>query len=415
MATFYALGDWGEGNKAQKAVADALRKDVDALPHGREVPPFVLGLGDNVYDNGLPPEWGNPKTDFLLDKTFGSIYNNFKYLGAGGDTMVIFHTVAGNHDYDVALKRGFPFDKGGDVFHMETTAEHKYPHFRYYPIHHDNIPSSTHFPVRYDDIPDSNDSLEYAALHDTLDARNVLDVTLPQALELSRQAPLTIVAIDTQVLLDLYQDHDMAQVKRHWRELEKRLKEGQDEGDWTMVIGHHPIATHGRHGGFVPFDEWVLYGPHGIFDAWYGWPPRILAGVLLLSGFTTPAVILAALPPTLNVIDKALVVHPQDTDHPDNQRFQNDLKQILEKYNALYLAGHEHCLELLELGDSLYQIVSGSASKHTPVGHEPDTYFSHEALGFVRFDVTEDALWIGFYEVEVDPTATRTATFRLTR
>ncbi len=63
VATFYALGDWGEGNKGQKAVAHALRKDIKTLPPGREVPPFVLGLGDNVYDNGLPPEWGNPKTD----------------------------------------------------------------------------------------------------------------------------------------------------------------------------------------------------------------------------------------------------------------------------------------------------------------------------------------------------------------
>ena len=73
---------------------------------------------------------------------------------------------------------------------------------------------------------------------------------------------------------------------------------------------------------------------------------------------------------------------------------------------------------MLQLGESSYQIVSGSAAKHSPVGEGDDTYFSHDTLGFVRFDVTKDALWIGFYEVDAkapDPTAMPTATFQLTR
>ena len=54
VLTFFALGDWGTGKGEQKAVAAALGKNVGEIPPGRKVAPFVLGLGDNVYEKGLP-------------------------------------------------------------------------------------------------------------------------------------------------------------------------------------------------------------------------------------------------------------------------------------------------------------------------------------------------------------------------
>ncbi len=54
VLTLYTLGDWGTGKSGQKAVAEGLRQNVLEIPTGRKVKPFVLGLGDNVYEHGLP-------------------------------------------------------------------------------------------------------------------------------------------------------------------------------------------------------------------------------------------------------------------------------------------------------------------------------------------------------------------------
>jgi len=70
VLTFFALGDWGTGKGEQKAVAAALGKNVGQIPPGRKVAPFVLGLGDNVYEKGLLEGWDNPGALSLLDQTF---------------------------------------------------------------------------------------------------------------------------------------------------------------------------------------------------------------------------------------------------------------------------------------------------------------------------------------------------------
>ena len=56
VLTFYALGDWGTGDASQRRVGKALAIELDSLAPGRRVAPFVLGLGDNVYQKGLVPE-----------------------------------------------------------------------------------------------------------------------------------------------------------------------------------------------------------------------------------------------------------------------------------------------------------------------------------------------------------------------
>lgn len=375
VVTFYALGDWGTGDENQKAVAQALREDVIAIPSGRKIAPFALGLGDNVYKKGLPIGWCHPEVVLLLDKTFGDIYADVTYQ----DTSLVFHVVPGNHDYAVAL---FKTKAWGDVFHLETTAEATYPSFKYYPIDHAAI-------------ADSDDQKEYDALR----RQDPYEITLPEALPLIPDAPLTIVAIDTQVLLDLYRKKNLPQVEKHWRRLRELLEAGGPE-DWKIVIGHHPVRTHGRHGGFTTLEEWIWSGSHDVIPS-YLRPFTVIWGPVLLS-----------------LIDKLFVKHHQDTDDANNRRFRDALAQILKAHDALYLAGHDHSLQFLHVDRRAYQIVSGSAAKKSPVKHKEDTLFSHEALGFVRFDVTKTALWIQFYAVDVKqagPWATVTASFKLTK
>ena len=66
---------------------------------------------------------------------------------------------------------------------------------------------------------------------------------------------------------------------------------------------------------------------------------------------------------------------------------------------SFYVSGHEHSLQFLEIDQNHFQIVSGSAAKLSAVTHKQDTYFSHAAPGFVRFDVAQNEIWVEFFQV----------------
>lgn len=80
VVRFIAMGDGGEGNPTQYAVADAVQQVCAA--HGCD---FVLYLGDNIYQDGV---------DGVDDAQFKT---KFEDPYAGLD--LIFHVVLGNHDY----------------------------------------------------------------------------------------------------------------------------------------------------------------------------------------------------------------------------------------------------------------------------------------------------------------------------
>lgn len=339
VLTFYVLGDWGTGDQNQKAVAKGLRENVATIPGGRRLRPFVLGLGDNVYEVGLAEGWDNPLTTELLEETFGHVYSEVKYQGQ----PLLFHMIPGNHDHS-----GEPGGKNGwgDVIHQETTAEKMYPNWKYYPID----PSKN---------SDTDDSTNYRALKQ----EDILRLAVPEKLQIETDGSVAILALDTQVLLDLYERNDEALLETHWQQLESLLAE---EANWKIIIGHHPVRSHGKHGGFRSAFWWI--------------PPIAL----------------------VTIVDKLFVKSGQDLDHAANKQFQEDLVAIMKKHQvSFYLAGHEHSLQFLEIDRERFQIISGSAAKSSGVTHAGDTFFSHSARGFVRFDVVQTEAWIEFFEVDV--------------
>jgi hypothetical protein len=86
---FVAIGDQGEGNEAQRAVAVAIRDHCAA--HGCD---FVVLLGDNFYDSGV--------------ESVDDAQWNMKFEEPYRDIDLPFYAVLGNHDY------------GGDLFGIET-------------------------------------------------------------------------------------------------------------------------------------------------------------------------------------------------------------------------------------------------------------------------------------------------------
>ncbi len=66
----------------------------------------------------------------------------------------------------------------------------------------------------------------------------------------------------------------------------------------------------------------------------------------------------------------------------------------------IYLAGHDHSLQLIEVNDRMIQVVSGSAGKVSWVAvSAPGLQYSAAKPGFVRLDATSSRLWIQFCTV----------------
>lgn len=340
VLTFFALGDWGTGDETQKAVAAGLKQEIEELPSGRNTAPFVLGLGDNVYEVGLPEGWNNPVATRLLERTFGNIYSDIKYDGQ----KVVFHIVPGNHDHN-DIAGGIDF--AGDIIHQETTAERLYDNWKYYPID-----------------PEKNTDTDDLENYQTLKDEDIYKLTIPQEIPIKTNGEISIIAIDTQVLLNLYESNNTDALQKHLNDLESFL---QNDSKWKFIIGHHPIKSHGKHAGFRKAIWWV--------------PPIIL----------------------ITIIDKLFYKPLQDLDNKHYKKFIEDLSAIMQKKPfTFYLSGHDHSLQLLEVGKKNFQIVAGSASKLSEVTHKSDTIFSHSANGFTRFDITDKELWIEFFEVNVE-------------
>jgi len=337
VLTFYVLGDWGTGDEKQRRVARALKRDLMSLEGKRTTTPFVLGLGDNVYPDGLHQGWNHPEVIRRLHETFGDMYSDITFA----DSNIVFHVIPGNHDHGgrVGGKDGV-----GDVIHQETTAERLYPYWEYYPVD-----------PKLDS--DTDDSTNYASLK----SANIFELSIPQEIEV-KTSKIKVAGIDTQAMLELYAKNDTALLSKYWQKLNTIFE--HDSG-WKILLGHHPIKTHGWHGGFRSAIWWV--------------PPIIF--------FT--------------ITDKLFLSRIQDLDHPANQAFQRDLTQFMRQNDVyFYLSGHEHNLQLIRIGERNFQLISGASGKLSEVSHDDDTFFSHQARGFVRCDVTKDAFWLEFISID---------------
>jgi tartrate-resistant acid phosphatase type 5 len=219
--SFYALGDQGDGSLQQKSVAQLMAKDLLNLSKSElESKPFVLGLGDNLYQSVWPRGWEKRKeAKYLLEETFSSVYSDLKFK----DQPLDFYMTPGNHDHD------------GDILQLEITAEGLF-----------NAENKSelffHYTPSVDpDVPDTNDQAEY---HE-LSKLGTDKISFPEELSISSNL-VQIISLDTFLLLMLYQDGNKEAINQHWNQLEKLIQKRKNVR-WRFIIGHHPVISYGRH------------------------------------------------------------------------------------------------------------------------------------------------------------------------
>ncbi len=113
-----------------------------------------------------------------------------------------------------------------------------------------------------------------------------------------------------------------------------------------------------------------------------------------------------ALPPlgSLTTIGRWAVFHRQDY-HSEAQTTYREalLEVLLEEQVAVVLSGHDHNLQLLEIGregetGSLIQVISGAAAVLDSVTRGPETLAYHGGSGFVRLFVRPGVIFIEMFD-----------------
>jgi len=346
VVTFFAIGDSGDPGAVRDRVAGVLRTQVGAVS-AREVRPFVLMAGDNLCPDGLPSGW--PTTylpGLLLDRAFDQPFGDTRYHGSA----VSFNVVPGEHD-----------DRA-DGYLWETFAERRFDG-------RNGRARMIFFPYHSPLVEDTNSRAEYDGLRAVADSGGV--VNLPEEVGIATDR-LSIIALDTEAMIDLAAENSpraRTAWRQQWDEL-ARLLALHRALPWIVILGHHPIVTHGRHGGYRPW-------PMGL---------HIDKAVAGLRGL-------------LHLGDR------QDTDHKAYRRFVAHLRASIRACagpRCVYISGHDHSLQVLDAGGGLVQVVSGAASKTSAVSTGPDTIFSARGPGLFRFDLAGNELWIEPIEAEPD-------------
>lgn len=146
-----------------------------------------------------------------------------------------------------------------------------------------------------------------------------------------------------------------------------------EDGRPVMIVAHHPLHSHGPHGGF--------------FD----WRDHLFPLTRLVSWLWIPTPVIGSLYPIYRTY-----IHRsnQELIGPLNKAMRRQLGRVLATHPPLiYAAGHDHSLQVLDGGeDAKYILISGAGSvkKLTSVHHGDDTEFSYLHSGFMVVDILED-------------------------
>ncbi|MFA9454201.1 MAG: metallophosphoesterase, partial [Candidatus Aminicenantaceae bacterium] len=194
---------------------------------------------------------------------------------------------------------------------------------------------------------------------------------------------LRIIALDTDIWLNPRLDPSG---ECSHKDLEESLNELKDllrtAGErHVVVVGHHPLDTHGIHGGF------------------YDWKDHLFPLRAVKSWMWLPLPIIGSLYPLLRWNVRKHYEELNSDTYRDMIRRFGEVFSI--KKPLLNAGGHDHSLQVM-VGDSVgYILVSGAGidSQLSTVTDRENTLFAHLHTGFMAVDFLEDgSVWLSVVE-----------------
>ncbi|QKG53912.1 metallophosphoesterase [Hymenobacter sp. BRD67] len=298
----------------------------------------VVFLGDNVYNQGMPPEGAydrktaENRLNAQLDILKG--YKGEKYM------------VPGNHDWIQGYKGGL-----AQVNREQAYTEHYL----------------------------AKDSVSFSYTGDFLVPRD----GCPGPYEIRLRDDLVMIAINSQWFITDQANRPFGNAcganteDDVYAQLEEVIKRNQDKH--ILIVTHHPLFSDGIHGGYFTLADHLF--PLSIVQKYAFLPLPVIGSVYPLA--------------------RKYGGIAQDLAYPAYQDYKKNLLDLFGKYpNIIYANGHEHNLQYYdEEKTKSHFITSGSGCKtqHVKPGKGGEALFSDKEKGFARLNYYDDGqVWVEY-------------------
>jgi hypothetical protein len=135
----------------------------------------------------------------------------------------------------------------------------------------------------------------------------------------------------------------------------------------VILATHHPFKSNGVHGGY------------------FGLKQHIFPFTDVKKNLYIPLPIIGSIYP----IARSVFGTPQDLKHPTYTNMVLDIEKVAKTHpNLIFVAGHEHNLQLLK-DSNYYYFVTGSGSKKTRVNKSRKSLFVAEEQGFATLEISK--------------------------
>lgn len=322
----FLVGDAGELIKGKHPVCDWLKQHVDWNDSSNT----LIYLGDNVYPLGMPDAGKEyEKAKAILD------YQLSVVQGKNAKAFV----VPGNHDWRQGKPGGWEQVKNQEYYINSL----EWPNVKALPMN-----------------------------------------GCPGPVEVMLSDKVVLVFMDSQWWL---QKNDRPGVEsdcdcKNEEEVINALKDilGTYPDKLIITIMHHPLYTHGPHGGYFTLKQHLF--PLTELES----SPNLYIPMPVIG--------------TIYPITRGWFGNIQDVKHPQYKDFIAKMTAALRQHpNVIDAAGHEHTLQLLQQ-DSITYIVSGSGSKTTRVKMGKNSLFAKNENGFATIEVyTDGKVEVKFYTI----------------
>ncbi|MGL1884999.1 MAG: metallophosphoesterase [Reichenbachiella sp.] len=215
----------------------------------------------------------------------------------------------------------------------------------------------------------------------------------PGPTEVQLAPGLMLIVIDTQWWLHQFEkssgEKDGCDV-RSTKELKEAfydmLKKYRNQN--IIVVGHHPLYSNGQHGGNFKVKDHIF--PLTALDKKAYVP---LPGIGSIYPFY-----------------RKFIGINQDIVNPTYSNMKNDMEaEMNEFYNIIYASGHEHNLQYVH-EDNIHHVISGSASKVTPMKFNNGIDFGAEKKGYSKISYYENGeIWLDFVTIDDKTSKEKTA------
>jgi len=164
-----------------------------------------------------------------------------------------------------------------------------------------------------------------------------------------------------------------------YEELDRIL--GNNKDKLVILACHHTLKSYGAHGGYYTLKQ------------------HIFPFTDLNPNLWIPLPVIGSIYP----IARGVFGTPEDLHYPAYQNMINHIEKLVQPYpNILFVAGHEHNLQLIK-DSSYYYVVSGAGSKKTRVSNNKRVLYNAQSLGFATLLISKNKnVHIDFYTVNAD-------------